>query len=184
MDLGEQQMGRNLTVNIGGQSREVNCTTQNGQETCVVDDQGSMNRVCRFLIMAVVLIVAVLVIRCLLSKGDVFSMGGQVRTIESAADYQNLLSQNKPLFVKFYAPWCGHCQQAAPAFAEAARMAQSSSDVVFVKVNGDAAPEIAQAYGVQGFPTFKLVAPGGTAKDVAMSDRSAQSMYAAAVGQK
>jgi len=186
-ELGDKPMSRVLNIDIGGQSHQVNCTTNNGEETCVVDGAGA-GRICQVILIAVVVLIAVLVIRCLLSGGSGGSFnlggGGLVRTVESDADYQNLLALNKPLFVKFHAPWCGHCKQAAPAFEEAARMAQSNSDVVFVRVNGDAAPEVAQAHGVQGFPTFKLVSPGGAAKDVNMPDRSARSMHTAATSKK
>ena len=185
-ELGDKTLSRVLNIDIGGQSHQVNCTTNNGEETCVVDGAGA-GRICQVILIAVVVLIAVLVIRCLLSRGSggSFDLGGApVRTVESLADYQNLLAQNKPMFIQFYAPWCGHCKQAAPAFEEAARMAQSNSEVVFVKVNGDAAPEVAQAHGVEGFPTFKLVSRGGVAKDVSMPDRSARSMHTAATSEK
>ena len=173
---------RRLTVDISGQPHEVNCTTQNGRETCFVDDGGA-SQICQVILIAVSALIAVLLIRCIMSKSNnsFHRSGGQVRTVESATDYQNLLAENKPMFLKFYAPWCGHCQQAAPAFEEAAQMAQSSSAVVFVRVNGDAAPKVAEAYGVEGYPTFRFLSPGGTPQDVDMPDRSAKSMHTAAL---
>lgn len=56
--------------------------------------------------------------------------------------------------VKFYAPWCGHCQASAAAFSKAAKKLQGVARLG--AVNCDDEREIAQRYNVQGFPAFKL----------------------------
>ena len=44
----------------------------------------------------------------------------------------NKLHSDKPWFIKFYAPWCGHCKHLAPIWAE---LYESHSDINFAKVD-------------------------------------------------
>lgn len=71
------------------------------------------------------------------------------------------------VFAMFYAPWCGHCQTAKPEFQQTlGGKAQDYADysknklaggISLVMVNGDDHPEMMEKFGVQGFPTFKLL---------------------------
>ncbi|CAL6028489.1 Protein_disulfide isomerase PDI2 [Hexamita inflata] len=56
-------------------------------------------------------------------------------------------------FVKFFAPWCGHCQALAPVWEE---IATEYKGVEFVEVNCDDNSELCGKYGVSGFPTLKF----------------------------
>uniref|UniRef100_A0A8C5U0D6 Thioredoxin domain-containing protein n=1 Tax=Malurus cyaneus samueli TaxID=2593467 RepID=A0A8C5U0D6_9PASS len=51
-------------------------------------------------------------------------------------NFARALSENQLLLVEFYAPWCGHCQQLAPAFAQAAtELRNESSPARLAKVD-------------------------------------------------
>lgn len=56
--------------------------------------------------------------------------------------------------VKFYAPWCGHCQSSAPAFSKAAKKLYGVARLGVV--NCDDHKELAQRFSIQGFPTIKV----------------------------
>ena len=58
----------------------------------------------------------------------------------------------------FYAPWCGHCQKAEPEWEKAEKM--NNTDVKLVKINCDENKELAEKYGIQGFPTFYFLPHG------------------------
>jgi len=64
-----------------------------------------------------------------------------------------VLDASHDVFVKFYAPWCGHCQRMVGAWEE---VGQAEPDVVIAKLDASAHPEIGARFGVRGFPTLKF----------------------------
>lgn len=66
-----------------------------------------------------------------------------------------VMDSNKNVFVKFFAPWCGHCTRMAPAWEELAK-AETKDDVIIAELDADANREAAQKHGIRGFPTIKL----------------------------
>eukprot|EP01012_Entosiphon_sulcatum_P008340 TRINITY_DN1448_c0_g1_i1.p2 TRINITY_DN1448_c0_g1~~TRINITY_DN1448_c0_g1_i1.p2 ORF type:complete len:262 (-),score=47.84 TRINITY_DN1448_c0_g1_i1:74-859(-) len=74
------------------------------------------------------------------------------------------LDSTKDVFVKFYAPWCGHCQRMVQTWNE---LAEAEKDrVVIAKVDADAHRDLGARFGVQGFPTLKLFKKGDKTGDV------------------
>jgi protein disulfide-isomerase-like protein len=71
-----------------------------------------------------------------------------------------VLHSKKHALVEFYAPWCGHCKSLAPTYEEVAKVFDGEESVLVAKVDADAHKELAQRYGVGGFPTIKYFAPG------------------------
>lgn len=68
--------------------------------------------------------------------------------------------EGKTVFVKFYAPWCGHCKKLAPDYKKLADVFVEEKNVVIAEVDADKYKDLARSYGVTGYPTLKLFQNG------------------------
>lgn len=73
-------------------------------------------------------------------------------------NFELALHRHPALFVAFHAPWCGHCQSLRPAFVGAARVMEGQ--VAFGWLDATVHLELANKYGVRGYPTVKLLREG------------------------
>jgi len=83
-----------------------------------------------------------------------FTVGSNA--IEVTPDNFDSLTKGKTVFLKFYAPWCGHCKKLAPDWEKLEKEFESS-DIGFVgSVDCTAGGKpICESNGVQGYPTLK-----------------------------
>ncbi|NWU92350.1 PDIA2 isomerase, partial [Upupa epops] len=76
-------------------------------------------------------------------------------------NFARALSQHQLLLVEFYAPWCGHCQRLAPAYAEAATTLRNESSLArLAKVDATAQTALANEFSITSYPTLKLFRNG------------------------
>ncbi|KAM6121535.1 protein disulfide-isomerase A2 [Phoenicopterus ruber ruber] len=87
-------------------------------------------------------------------------------------NFARALSEHELLLVEFYAPWCGHCQRLAPAFAQAAAtLRNESSPARLGKVDVVAQAALANEFGVTSYPTLKLFRNGNRTHPLAYTGR-------------
>lgn len=70
-----------------------------------------------------------------------------------------VLSSKTPVFVDFWAPWCGPCQMMGPIVEEIAKELDASK-IKIGKLNVDDNPNTAGQYNVLSIPTFLLFKDG------------------------
>ena len=84
------------------------------------------------------------------SQRPALNPNGELLTL-TPDTYASTLAQG-PAFVKFYAPWCGHCKKLAPVWVQLA--AKMKGQVNIAEVNCEEHSSICKANNIQGYPSL------------------------------
>ena len=82
-----------------------------------------------------------------------------MKEINGTEQWQNdVINSDKPVFVDFWAEWCGPCRMVSPTVEELSKEYENKID--FVKVNVDDNNELASKYNVFSIPTLAIFRKG------------------------
>merc|ERR1712037_186559 len=89
---------------------------------------------------------------------------GEVAVLTAASFKNTVAPAEQVTFVKFFAPWCGHCKKMAQTWVDLAKDqtafdGSTSTQILDVDCTSDEGKPLCQAAGVRGYPTFQYFAP-------------------------
>lgn len=74
--------------------------------------------------------------------------------------FSELINQDKPVLVDFYADWCGPCKIQAPILQELKQ--KMGETISIIKINVDKNQRLAAHYDVRSIPTLMIFKNGET----------------------
>ncbi|NEE00447.1 thioredoxin [Phytoactinopolyspora halotolerans] len=80
------------------------------------------------------------------------------RAVDANTFDDEVLRNERPVLVDFWAEWCGPCRALGPVLDQLADSLHDRLDVV--KVNVDSAPQLAARYRVTSLPVLKIFRGG------------------------
>jgi len=85
-------------------------------------------------------------------------MSEHIKNVSDDSFETDVLGNDKPVLVDYWAEWCGPCKMIAPVLEEVAT--EYADNMVVAKLNIDENPNTPPKYGIRGIPTLMMFRGG------------------------
>ncbi|MEX0622450.1 thioredoxin TrxA [Saccharospirillum impatiens] len=85
-------------------------------------------------------------------------MSEHIKNVSDDSFETDVLGNDKPVLVDYWAEWCGPCKMIAPVLEEVAT--EYADNMVVAKLNIDDNPNTPPKYGIRGIPTLMMFRGG------------------------
>jgi thioredoxin len=89
---------------------------------------------------------------------------GATRAVTDATFEDEVLKNDRPVVVDYWAEWCGPCRQVSPVLEEIA--SENADKIDVVKLNVDENPVTSQRYRILNIPTLSVFKGGEVVKEI------------------
>lgn len=89
---------------------------------------------------------------------------GTTKTVTDATFEADVLQNDKPVLVDYWAEWCGPCRMVAPVLEEIAT--EHGDKIEVVKLNVEENPETSRKYQILNIPTLNVFKGGQVVKEI------------------
>ena len=87
-----------------------------------------------------------------------------MKEIKNVQEFREVIGQEKPVLLDFYADWCGPCQAMLPVVESLAEKYEDQIEVR--KINVDKNGELAQKFNVTSIPTLFFIHDGDITEQI------------------
>jgi thioredoxin 1 len=89
---------------------------------------------------------------------------GATKVVTDETFDAEVLQNDKPVIVDYWAEWCGPCRMVSPVLEEIAN--EYGDKIEVVKLNIDENPDTSQRYGIMAIPTMNVFSGGQVVKQI------------------
>ena len=106
--------------------------------------------------------------------------GGEVETVTSLSEVEDIIdgaSRDQLVVLDFASNNCPPCEMIAPIYDDMSNLEEFNKRVRFLKVNVSNHPDVAEGYGVDGWPTFLLFKGGEKVDEIVGGQAAKAGLY-------